>query len=258
MPSENPPPLLPPPMRLLRNTSLFLDFDGTLVRFADRPDAVAVDSALRGLIGALAERLEGRLAIVSGRSADEITAFFPAADPGLPAVAVAGSHGVERRWPDGRSLAPAEPDALAGALDELRALAGRHPGVVVEEKPFGVALHYRQAPQAADLCNELADSLAARAGFVLQRGSMVCELRAKGADKGDAVRAFMAEPPMAGHPPLFIGDDLTDEHGFEAAAELSGAGILVGAPRATAARYRLPDVAAVHRWLGAGTARRAA
>ncbi len=78
---------------------------------------------------------------------------------------------------------------------------------------------------------------------------MVVELRPPGADKGDAVRAFMSEPDFAGARPLFVGDDLTDEDAFLAAAELGGGGILVGAPRETAAKWRLDDVAAVSAWL---------
>jgi trehalose 6-phosphate phosphatase len=78
---------------------------------------------------------------------------------------------------------------------------------------------------------------------------MVVELRPHGADKGDALRRLMREPPFAGARPLFMGDDLTDEHAFAAAAELSGGGILVGAPRATAAAWRLDNVAAAASWL---------
>jgi trehalose 6-phosphate phosphatase len=80
---------------------------------------------------------------------------------------------------------------------------------------------------------------------------MVSELRPPGADKGDAVRAFMTEPDFAGARPLFVGDDLTDEDAFRAAADLGGGGILVGPPRETAARWRLEDVASVSAWLGA-------
>jgi trehalose 6-phosphate phosphatase len=79
---------------------------------------------------------------------------------------------------------------------------------------------------------------------------MVAELRPTGATKGDALRAFMTEPKFIDARPVFVGDDLTDEHGFEAAAELGGAGVLVGPPRETAARYRLDSVAAVDDWLG--------
>src|SRR3546814_12002490 len=93
------------------------------------------------------------------------------------------------------------------------------------------------------------EKLAARSGLEIQKGKMVVELRPGGADKGDAVRAFMAEPEFAGARPVFVGDDVTDEHAFEAVAEMGGAGILVGPQRRSAAGYRLNDVAAVAAWL---------
>ncbi|HLZ79868.1 MAG TPA: trehalose-phosphatase [Sphingomonas sp.] len=229
--------------------SLFLDFDGTLVDIADRHDAIEVDAEVRRLMAALARRLEGRLAVVSGRPAAEICAYLHAHDS-VPPFAIAGSHGLELRWTDGRHEAPLRPTGLDEAVAALRSFAEAWPGVVVEEKPFGAALHYRLAPEAGPACDALADALAQRYGFTLQLGKMVCELRTHGADKGDAVRRFLSEPPMAGTPPLFVGDDLTDEAGFAAAERLGGMGILVGAARETAARYGLPDVAAVHRWLG--------
>jgi trehalose 6-phosphate phosphatase len=156
------------------------------------------------------------------------------------------------RWTDGRRESPPRPAALDAALTAFHALAVTRPGVVVEEKPLGVALHYRQAPDAGPACCELAEAVAARTGFSVQHGKMVCELRAHGADKGDAVRRFLSEPPMAGTRPLFVGDDLTDEAGFAAAEHLGGAGIFVGdaAGRRTTARYGLPSVSAVHEWLG--------
>ncbi|HMC91944.1 MAG TPA: trehalose-phosphatase, partial [Allosphingosinicella sp.] len=120
------------------------------------------------------------------------------------------------------------------------------------DKPASVALHYRLAPHREEEAVALAQSLAARTGLVVQRGKMVVELRPCGADKGDALRALMAEPPFAGARPVFVGDDVTDEDGFRAATALGGLGIIVGPPRETAAHYRLPDVEAVHRWLAAG------
>jgi trehalose 6-phosphate phosphatase len=92
--------------------------------------------------------------------------------------------------------------------------------------------------------------LAEARGWSVQRGKMVAELRPTGATKGDALRAFMTEPKFRAARPLFVGDDLTDEHAFDAAAALGGAGILVGPPRETAARYRLESVRSVAEWLG--------
>jgi trehalose 6-phosphate phosphatase len=133
--------------------------------------------------------------------------------------------------------------------DALAAFAEGTPGLLIEEKPAGLALHYRQAPEAEDRVLELTRALATRHGLTLQQGKMVAELRPAGADKGDAVRALMAEPPFAGARPVVVGDDLTDEHAFEAAAAMGGAGVLVGEARASAASYRLPGVSAVAKWL---------
>jgi len=69
--------------------------------------------------------------------------------------------------------------------------------------------------------------------------------------KGDALKALMREPRFMGARPLFVGDDLTDEHGFAAVASLGGAGILVGPARETEARYRLGSVAEAATWLRA-------
>jgi trehalose 6-phosphate phosphatase len=115
----------------------------------------------------------------------------------------------------------------------------------------GVALHYRQAPAEARPVADFMEKLAREERLVVQRGNMVVELRPPGADKGDAVRAFMREPLFRGARPVFVGDDLTDEHAFAAAAGMDGAGVLVGPARETVARYRLPSVAAVAQWLEA-------
>ena len=88
-------------------------------------------------------------------------------------------------------------------------------------------------------------------GLTMQPGNMVIELKTPGASKGTALKAFMAEAPFLGATPVMLGDDLTDEHGFRAAAELGGFGVLVGPPRETAATFGLPDVSSVLAWLEA-------
>ena len=146
-------------------------------------------------------------------------------------------------------------------LDDVRLqvahFAQRDPGLLVEDKPAGIALHYRQAPGQAAVVAAFMAEIARNKGWTVQPGNMVVELRPTGATKGDAIRAFMTEPEFADARPVFVGDDLTDEHGFEAAQALGGVGILVGPERETAARFRLPSVAAVADWL-AGAAREAA
>jgi trehalose 6-phosphate phosphatase len=126
--------------------------------------------------------------------------------------------------------------------------------VIVEIKPGGVAVHYRQAPQSEALCRTTATKLAADIGMAVQLGKMVVELKHPAADKGQALKQFMAAAPFVGTLPIFIGDDLTDEDGFAAAAELGGAGVLVGPDRSTEAKYRLEDVGSVRHWLATASA----
>ncbi|TGX46563.1 trehalose-phosphatase [Sphingomonas naasensis] len=240
----------PPPASLLDgNASLFLDFDGTLVAIAETPEAVMVDARLRDLLASLHARLNGRVVLISGRPAEQLAQLLD-----LPALDIVGSHGMEFRHADGRRASADRPAALGAAFERIRRHAERHPGLRIEEKPLGVALHYRQAPEEAGSCETLARELAAEHGLHFQPGKMMVEVRAAGGDKGAAIRALMAEPRMVSTRPLFMGDDLTDEPGFIAAGELGGAGILIGSPRPSAARYRLDDVAAVRDWLAAGSA----
>jgi trehalose 6-phosphate phosphatase len=126
-------------------------------------------------------------------------------------------------------------------------------GVIVEEKPLGAALHYRAAPVAEAAARDLATTLAADAGLHLQTGKMMIEVRVPGADKGTALRAMMQAPVFAGRMPVFLGDDDTDEPAMVAARDLGGAGILIGAPRDTAAAYRLDGVARTLSWLETAT-----
>jgi len=238
---------LPPP-DLLEGASLFLDFDGTLVELAERPDAVAVDDRLHAVMRRLADRLDRRIAVISGRPAEQVLALF-----GETRITVVGSHGMEFRHADGRATVAERPPTLEPALAAMHALAARTPGVFVEDKPLGAALHFRQSPESERECAALARELATGDALHFQPGKMMVEVRAPGGDKGSAIRTLMAEPDFAGTHPVFMGDDLTDEPGFAAATELGGAGILVGPSRATAARFRLDSVDAALGWLEAAS-----
>lgn len=236
----------PPPLSRLAPSALFLDFDGTLVELASSPGAIAVPGGLRPLLDRLSARLGGRLAVVSGRAVDDLEGHLS----GCAAI-LSGSHGAELRYPDGRQIPVSAPLGLAEARESVRRLAAGGDGLLVEDKPAGIALHYRQAPERGPEVDAFMGELAGRFGLALQRGKMVAELRPRGADKGSAVRRLMAEPPFAGARPVFVGDDLTDEDAFAAAAALGGEGVLVGLARPSAARWRLAGVAEVTSWLEA-------
>ncbi len=113
--------------------------------------------------------------------------------------------------------------ALGLAFEALRPFVAAHSGLIVEDKGAAIALHYRLAPESAADCLALARRLAVDLALKIQEGDMVVELRAPGPDKGGAINAFLAEPPFAGHTPVFLGDDLTDESGFSAVQAHGGA-----------------------------------
>jgi len=237
--------LATPPVEDLATLSLFLDLDGTMLELIDRPDQVIADAALQALLMRLAERLDGRLAIVSGRSIAQIDVIL---GPVAQRLALSGSHGSEHRW-RGVTAHPVRPAVLDTAHDRFRDFADAHPGVLVENKSFGVALHYRMAPTVSTEAQALAAALAEQHDLHFQPGKMMAELRLPGGDKGKAIHMLMTRAPMAGTKPWFVGDDATDEPGFVAARALGGAGVLVGTRRPTAALYALPDPAAVRVWL---------
>ncbi len=235
----------PKPLRL-GEAALFLDLDGTLAPITGRPQDVQPDPRRSSLLSQLESALQGRLAVVSGRTLEDVDRILD-----RRVTAVAAVHGLVRRDPDDRlQETPAHP-ALTEAVQRLHAFAARDPGLIVEEKGLSATLHYRLAgAQAAD-ARALAEDIAATTGLFLQRGDMVEELRTPGPDKGDSVAAFMARPPFAGSTPVFVGDDVTDEDGFEAANARGGYGVLIGPPRATAASFRLADVDEALAWLEA-------
>jgi trehalose 6-phosphate phosphatase len=159
-------------------------------------------------------------------------------------------HGLVRRTAADEVIAAA--DAVPGAARAaVLALGAGHRGLRIEDKGASLAVHYRDQPALGPMALGEARKIAERWRLRLQEGRMVVELRAPGPDKGDAVAAFMREPPFAGRRPVYIGDDLTDEDGFAAATAMGGFGVIVGERRPTAAAYALADVSAALGWLRA-------
>jgi trehalose 6-phosphate phosphatase len=239
----------PTPPPLGARCALFLDIDGTLLELAATPSAVTVDAHIRSLLPALHDALGGACALVTGRSITDVDRLFPE-----HSLAIAGQHGAERR--DGQGTLHLHAPARE-TLDRLRKLfaefAARHPGLLLEDKGSTLAVHYRQVPQLADEVHRaVRDALAVTRdrALQLQPGKLLVEIRPDGRDKGTAVRDFMGEAPFAGRTPVFVGDDVGDEHGFNIVQRLGGHGIKVGEGR-TRARHRLRDVASVRAWLDA-------
>ena len=217
---------LPPPPRVpglgpIGRAALLLDFDGTLVEIAATPAAVVVPPSLPGLLLRLAGELGGALAVVSGRPLRDLDHFLP-----VP-IAFAGDHGATLRPdPQAPALQPDLPHPPAAWRVRAAEFLARHPAALIEDKQHGFVIHYRQAPEAGPAAEALMASLVAEdpGAFTLLQARMAWEICPAGASKATAVRALMARPPFAGRTPIFIGDDVTDEEGMEAARGFGGMG----------------------------------
>jgi trehalose 6-phosphate phosphatase len=226
--------------------ALFLDVDGTLLEIAATPASVRVPRRLIDVLAGVSAKLGGALALVSGRALADVDSLF--APLRVPA---AGAHGAERRTASGNVLRQDDSVALAPAKRLLAAWAAAHAGVLLEDKGSALALHYRLAPELEAGARQVAGAALSAAGprFQLQDGKKVLEIRATAVNKGQAIEAFMREPPFAGRVPVFLGDDVTDEDGFAFVNRFGGHSIRVGLDRATRARWRLADEAQAVRWL---------
>lgn len=232
------PPIPPSP-------AIFVDFDGTLVDFADAPDAIEVDPDLVDLLARVRAHAGGALAVVTGRRVEEIDRYL--APLVLPA---AGLHGIERRpHEDGHILQLPQSKQihrLRNRLESSNLLAG---GVRLEDKGSGLAVHYRLAPHAeSEVKSALRAAISDLDELHLVEGKMVVEAKRHDVDKGIAIATFMDISPFEGRIPVFLGDDVTDEDGFRAVGRLGGVAIKVG-DGTSCAPYRLANRTAVLDWL---------
>ncbi len=233
-------------MTAVADWALFLDVDGTLLEIAQRPEQVHVSERVMNILAVAEAFLGGALALISGRGIADLDRLFSPLK-----LRAAGLHGLERRGGDGvlENLGEAHLlDRLRGPLSEL---TDRYPGLLLEDKGLAMALHYRQAPDAEQEIKSFIAKLVAdgEEPLTVLHGKMVVEVKQMDSNKGKAIAAFMAEPPFAGRLPVFIGDDVTDEDGFQVVNDLKGHSILVGDRSPTVARLGLPDVPTLLTWL---------
>jgi trehalose 6-phosphate phosphatase len=228
-------------------TALLLDIDGTLLDFALMPDGVMVAPSLKQSLQALAKMTGGALALVSGRTIRDIDRLF------WPLVfSAVGGHGAEMRLASANGAGTGGPVPLPKDLRaRLSAIAVLANGIIVEDKGYSLALHYRMAPQ----CKKAVDSEVLAIISALPPGTVealpgksVIEVKHSGFNKGTGIRALMECAPFKTRRPIFIGDDVTDEAGFAVMADFNGLAVSVGRT-APSAKDLFQSPTEVRQWL---------
>jgi trehalose 6-phosphate phosphatase len=211
----------------LSETAVLLDIDGTLLDLMPTPREVWVPPGLARTLNRLFQRTGGALALVSGRSLNDIDLIF--APDVFPAV---GGHGAEMRIEGDNDAVAAHAPPLDKELKRrLAAIAKLSPGILLEDKGYSLALHYRLAPHAEMAIYAAVSLIRADlpdAPIEVLPGKQVCEIKHSGFTKASGVRELMTHPPFRGRKPFFIGDDVTDESVFAIMPDLDGIAFSVG------------------------------
>lgn len=211
----------------LGTSALLLDIDGTLLDLAPSPSEVRVPPTLASSLARLLSRTGGALALVSGRSLRDIDRIFA---PALfPAV---GGHGAEMRISvESEAVAAHAPPMNPDLMRRFAAISELHPGILVENKGYSLALHFRKAPDVELAIYDRVSAIRAElpnAPLEVLPGKFVCEIKHAGFTKATGVTELMSHEPFKGRRPVFIGDDVTDETVFAIMPDMDGLSFSVG------------------------------
>ena len=232
-----------------------LDYDGTLVPIAPRPEDARPSVTVLSRLSQLAQTPTVTVALMSGRSLADLRALVP-----IPKITYVGTHGLEIFTPMGQ-MPPLVPNGVVSLImarlcQDAEALVAGKAGFFVEDKRHAVALHYRLARQQ-ETDTTIAQFLACvrryqRQGAALEvlHGKMIVEVRPIGVNKGKALQSLLTTG-LSRPLPLYLGDDVTDEDAFQSVNHIGGISIIVAErpPQRSAARYYLHDSEEVVRFL---------
>jgi trehalose 6-phosphate phosphatase len=219
--------VVPPPLVSdLRQSAILLDIDGTILDIAPSPRQVWVPADLRRTLTRLVDLTGGALALVSGRTINEIDLIFSPLQ-----LAAIGVHGAEMRVTGDADVQVRIAPLSKGLKRKLATVAELGPGILVEDKGYSLALHYRLAPEKgpailaaiAKICADVADET-----VEVLPGKLVVDIKPAATNKGNAVSELMQHPPFAGRRPIFIGDDTTDLPAFGIIPKFGGQAYSVG------------------------------
>ena len=227
-----------------KKIAIFLDIDGTLIPHADHPNNIMIPKNLRFILYNLRNKLNGALALISGRMVKDIQNIIRPLK-----LSVSGIHGLEYTNNLGEYLINYTEPIPLDIYEKLYKFSKNHPGSMIEEKNVSVALHYRNVPEIEKKAISIVNHLVRGSNLKLLKGKKVLELVPKNSNKGKAINFFMNKHPFLHKIPIYIGDDVTDEYGFELVNNLGGYSIKVGYESNTLANFFIKDTISVLKFL---------
>ena len=231
--------------KLSRNKlAIFLDVDGTLIPHADHPDSIVLPKNLKFILYGLRNKLNGALALISGRMIKDVQNIFCPLK-----LYLSGIHGLEYSYNLEQYSINSKEDFPLKLYEELYKFSKDYPGIMIEKKNISVALHYRHAPGIENKAVKIINRLITGTNLKLLKGNKVLELVPKNTNKGKAINYFMNKHPFLNKTPIFIGDDITDEYGFKFVNNVGGYSIKVGYKSNTLANFFIKDTKSVLKFL---------
>ncbi len=224
--------------------AIFLDIDGTLIPYANHPNNIIVPKNLIYLLYNLRNKLDGALALISGRMVKDIQKIVNPLK-----LSVSGIHGLEYTNNHGEYIKNSIEPIPLDIYKRLNKFSDNHPGSMIEKKNISVALHYRNAPGIEKKATRVINRIISGSNLKLLKGNKVLELVPKNSNKGKAINFFMKKKPFLNKIPVFFGDDVTDEFGFKSVNNLGGYSIKVGYESNTLANFFIKDSTSVLKFI---------
>ncbi|MDC3087360.1 trehalose-phosphatase [Paracoccaceae bacterium] len=226
----------------IQKVALFLDVDGTLYEIENSPSLIKPCFKLQKKLYTIHNRLTGALALISGRSLDDLDRIFDNSK-----IPISGNHGAQLRDTLRLKEDQADTGNIKGIAHKIRELLNGQKNIEIENKGSNLSVHFRNSTiDRKEINKTIMELVKYEPKLTFLKGKEVLEVKPLSYNKGTAISYYMRTKPFIKRRPIFIGDDVSDEDGFETVNKKGGWSVRVGNYKRTKANYFLPNVKSVH------------